>query len=75
MQYNALGIVGVAARSRGGLGGGAGGTSTLVMLILAEHRLELVHCVCWLMDCCFGVLEKLMNDDVVEGLDGGWVNF
>ena len=72
VQYNALGIVGVAARLRaagrpcGGLGGGAGGRS-IVVLVLAEHRLEFVHCVCWFDG--FGVLEKLLSDDV-KGREG-----
>lgn len=69
MQDNALGIVGVAARPRGGLGGGAGGrgrSSILMMLVLAEHRLEFVHSGCWLMEWCFGVLEKVRSDDVEE---------
>ena len=49
VQDNALSIVGVAARlrttgrPRGGLGGG--GRSILV-LVLAEHRLDFVHYVC-----------------------------
>jgi hypothetical protein len=66
VQDNALSIVGVAAGlrtaggPRGGLGVGAGGRSILV-LVLAEHRLDFVHCVCWFDG--FGVLEKLLSDD------------
>ena len=72
VQNNALSTVGVAARlrstgrPRGGLGVGAGGRSILV-LVLAEHRLDLVHCVCWFDG--FGVLEKLLSDDV-KGREG-----
>ena len=50
VQDNALSVVGVAARlraagrHRGGLGGGR---SIIMMLVLTEHRLDFVHCVCW----------------------------
>jgi hypothetical protein len=49
VQDNAFSIVGVAARLRtaGRPRGGLGGGRSILVLVLAEHRLDFVHCGCW----------------------------